>query len=79
MAYVAAELTPGPQDKSFVLESGDSFVMFVSKMDFTKHSQYGENPNSLFPKDVEEIPAFSLLEVYVMSKPGDPTMNRENV
>lgn len=54
-------------------------MMFVSKMDFVKSPTYGDNPNSLFPKDVEEIPAFSLLEVYVMSKPGDPTMNRENV
>mmetsp|Transcript_30041 Transcript_30041/g.71254 ORF Transcript_30041/g.71254 Transcript_30041/m.71254 type:complete len:504 (+) Transcript_30041:888-2399(+) len=70
---------PRYDDRSFLLESGDTFILFVSKMDFTKHSQYGgDNPNSLFPKDVQEIPPFSLLEVHVMSKPGDPTMNREN-
>eukprot|EP00961_Rhodomonas_salina_P001258 17607-Rhodomonas_salina.1 len=70
---------PRYDEKSFVLECGDTFVLFVGKMDFMKNPQYGDNPNSLFPKDVEEIPAFSLLEVHVMSKPGDPTMNRENM
>ena len=78
-----SETVPGSRgprydDQSFVVRRGDTFVLWVSKMDFLKRAPVSaaSEANSLFPPGVEEIPAFSLLEVHVMSKSGDPTRNR---
>jgi hypothetical protein len=78
-----SETVPGSRgprydEQSFLVQRGDTFVLWVSKMDFMKRATNypGENPNALFPPGVEEIPAFSLLEVHVMSKSGDPTKSR---
>lgn len=57
---------------------GDTFLLWVSKMDFAKSPQNDENPNSRFPKGCVEIPPFSVLEVHVISKSGDPYMTRDN-
>jgi hypothetical protein len=78
-----SEAVPGSRgprydDQSFVVRRGDTFVLWVSKMDFMKRApvSVASEANALFPPGVDEIPAFSLLEVHVISKSGDATRNR---
>lgn len=72
---------PRYEDRSFVLNAGDTFVLFVSRMDFVAKPQQQQwapesvDAGALFPRGVEEIPPFSLLEVHVTSKPGDPALD----
>lgn len=66
---------PRYEDKSFIMQGGDVYITFVSAKDFIKSNN--DKGQSLFPEDMDEIPAFTMLEVEVSSKIGDPQINKE--